>query len=137
MSLVHTYSCDQIQPAIYPELARKDTVKFAASLTLAKGTVVAQVTTGGLWNTYDDAQTNGRQVAKGILPYAITTDASGNISISGTGTGDEHFSEKTHIDIWITGYFLTSELTGLDAAGVADLGRLVSGTVADGVLAIQ
>jgi hypothetical protein len=35
---------------------------------------------------------------------------------------------------YVSGYFDTKELVGLDAAAVADLGKLIRGTLADGIL---
>jgi hypothetical protein len=52
---------------------------------------------------------------------------------SGGGYNAEAFPDAP---AWFKGYFDTKDLTGLDAAGIVDLGRLVSGVLADGVLEI-
>jgi hypothetical protein len=101
---------------------------------------VAHTTTGRSKNTYaayNDANANGTQAAKSILPYAVATDASGRVTYGGA-TGGNYLNAATepHATAYFSGYFRTTDLVGLDAAAVADLGRLVSGTVADGVLCV-
>lgn len=80
---------------------------------------------GGTFVSYDDARTDGGGVAKGILPYAVTVDAFGRHTVGGGEWGTN--LGKT-APMYFAGTFYTNELTGLDAAGVADLGKLLTGT---------
>ena len=132
MSLVtKTYTGTKLEPYMDPEGAVTESVVFAVSATIAKGTVLGIVTSGLKWSTYNDALSSGLEVARGIAMYDFTTDSSGNVTIGGD-TGITYLS----VPIYLAGTFKTAELTGLDAAAVADLGRLVEGTVAAGVLRI-
>lgn len=99
-------------------------VRFSASKTITKGTVLGKVTATGKFEAYSDANSPaGVGVALGIAIYDITTDSSGNI----TNLGDQG-SVQTHADIYHSGCFKVSDLTGLDAAAVADLfARYVGG----------
>lgn len=133
MSLVtKTYGGVKLEPFMDPESAVTESVVFAASKTIAKGTVVAIVTSGGKFAAYDDSLSTGVEVAKGIAMYDFTTDASSKVTIG----GDSSVTYDS-APIYIKGYFRTTELVGLDAAAVADLGRITQGTVADGVLHIS
>lgn len=82
-------------------------------------------TAGGHWKPYDDAQTDGSQVAKGLCQYATTVDTYGRHTVGGGEYGEFTLSAP----VYIAGYFRTADLTGIDAAGVADLGKIVEGAV--------
>jgi hypothetical protein len=136
-SPITTFDCAKISPFIYPELARTMTVRLGASLTLAKGTVLGELSaTPGTFEDYSNAASDGTEVARAILPYDVKTDADGLITLGDVSTGMEQGQKYRSIDVWITGYFRTTDLTGLDANGAVDLGRVVRGTVADGVLRV-
>jgi hypothetical protein len=99
--------------------------------TYAAGTVLGKVTaTPGQLKAYADANSDGSGVAAGILRDACVV-ASGVITVR-----DEHGGGVVQsVPVYYGGVFKTSELTGLDAAAVADLGgKLISGTVADGLI---
>jgi hypothetical protein len=85
---------------------------------------------------YNDGASDGTQTAKCILPYACATDTAGNITLGTSATGGFYGETMSSIGAYFAGYFDTSQLTGLDANGVTDLGRLISGTVTAGVLAV-
>lgn len=128
----NTYNNQGLTPVYDANGAKQIPAKFSNSLTVAKGTVVAIISATGLWDLYDDGNADGTEVARGIAAYDFTTDASGNHIIGG---GEQN--EKQQVaPVFISGYFRTSELTGLDAAAVADLGRLVTGDVSDGTLVV-
>ncbi len=133
MSLVtKTYTGLKLQPYLDEDSAVVEAMVFGVSLTIAKGTVVGIKTSDGKWYAYDDALSNGLEVARGIAQYDFTTDSNGDVTIG----GDSGATHKT-APVYLKGFFATSELTGLDANGVADLGRLVSGTTSTGVLDVQ
>lgn len=80
---------------------------------------------GGRMAAYDDTKSDGREIARALLIRGCTVDTFGNHLFYGTGTGS---GTSLTADVWIRGYFRTADLTGIDAAAVADLGRLVEGT---------
>jgi hypothetical protein len=63
--------------------------------------------------------------------YSVTTDGSGNITIA-----NELGVTRKSCPAYRKGTFATGDLTGLDAAGVTDLGRLVIGTTSSGVISV-
>lgn len=89
------------------------------------------------WGKYDDGDSTGLQVAKGLAQYAFTTDESGRVSFATASAGGLAGEKYDSAPVYTSGRFKTSELTGLDANAVADLGRLESGVLADGVLLIS
>lgn len=121
----------KLEPFERPHEAVSESVPFGVSLTVARGTVVAIKTADGKWYAYNNANADGTEVARGIAMYDFTTDASGKVTIANE-TGVTYDSAP----VYLAGTFRTTELTGLDAAGVTDLGRLVAGSLADGVLRI-
>lgn len=90
-------------------------VRIAASTTLAAGTILGRVTATGRYAAYNDANTDGTQRAEGVLKYSVVTDASGNI------TNASEWGLTTYTQMYEQGDFLAADLTGLDAAAVADL----------------
>ena len=80
-------------------------------------------TAGGAWGAYDDAASDGLQIAKAVLQYATVVTPNGKHYSGGSLTA--HLSAS----FYIAGYFRTADLTGIDAAAVTDLGRIVEGAV--------
>ena len=74
------------------------------------GTVVAKITSSGLYAEYDDSKSDGRQTAVGILLEDIE-DAN----------GDQPYL------IAIRGTFYKAKLVGLDANAITDLGARTVG----------
>lgn len=135
---VHTFTGNCVQPAMNPDLARTVSVKFGNSLTLAAGTVVGRKASDNKFYAYNNANADGTEVARGILQYPIVTDASGNAYIGATAAVGEHGQTELTAPIYISGAFNVADLTGLDAAGLADLGRLIFGDdVADAGAVLQ
>jgi len=105
---------------------------FSNSLTGGTpGTTVVAHTTeglsaGGAYGPYDDTKSNGLQVAKYILQKAAVVDTYGGIKVGGGEWQEVSFTA----DVWTCGYFRTADITGIDAAAVADLGRMDVGTTA-------
>jgi hypothetical protein len=117
-----TFTSKKVDPFSNPQDARTMCVQLAASLTLVAGTVLGQITTGGKFAAYDDENSDGTEVAKAILPYDVETDSNGQITLSTTqSTGGPQGEKLANIEVWIAGEFLESDLTGLDANGLADL----------------
>lgn len=98
------------------------------------GGSVAHTTTGASTGCY---QTYTTGPAKAILPYACATDSAGRITLGAAATGGYIGAETLpSIGAYFTGIFDTSKIVGMDADAVTDLGRLLSGTYASGVLVV-
>ena len=133
-SALNTYNAaaDKLQPYMDPEEAREIQVQLGNSLTLAKGTILGEVTaTPGVFKAYASGNSDGSQVAKLILAYSVTTDGSGNITIA-----NELGVTRKSCPAYRKGVFATGDLTGLDATAISTLGRLVIGTSSSGVLSV-
>lgn len=137
-SALFTYTGDYLTPYLGggDEQPRTLVVKLKASTVYAKGTVLGEITASpGTFAPYADANADGTQTARAILPYACATDASGDITLGSASGGDDRQHTLPTVPVYVgAAEFHTTDLTGLDAAAVADLGRLVQGTVADGIL---
>ena len=86
---------------------RKPVTMAAAQTALVAGTVLGQVTATGLFVAYDDDAIDGREVAKGILEEAVDPVGEGR---------------AVPVTMYVSGRFIESKLTGVDAAAKADLG---------------
>lgn len=85
---------------------------------------------GGSWGAYSDGASNGLQIAKAILQYAtvVTPDGKHYTAADAPSAAGGGLS-ALNASAYITGYFRTADLTGIDANGVADLGRIVKGDI--------
>lgn len=93
--------------------------------------------TPGTYAAYNAGNTNGSQTAKLILAYDAATDASGNITLGGQATGGEWGQTEPSVPAYMGGDFYTSDLVGLDAKAVSDLGaHFAQGTLDNGILVI-
>jgi hypothetical protein len=131
------------QPVELPVLTI--TVAFATTQpTLATGNTGQRA---GTYVLYNDAGSNGANVAKAINKYRFSTDASGKISLADLPNGEQFGQERDTIPVYYAGNFHTADLqltaisglTGgiLDAAGVTDLGKFITGSLtAGGVIKI-
>ena len=115
----------QLLPFKYPARALTDAYQPAPSLTVARGTIMGQITATGLVTPYAAANTDGSQVPLGPVMYDFTTDVNSLITLgSGTGTGVSFGIAQPHdvsIPIYLCGIFLEADLTGLDAGAVTAL----------------
>lgn len=106
---------------------------FSNSLTGGSSPTVALAVTqigraaGAYWGAYDDALSNGLQTCKGLLRYPTEVGLNG-IHAVGSSIWNEHPEGKQAAPVYIAGTFRVGDTVGLDANGVADLGRLVNGT---------
>jgi hypothetical protein len=107
---------NEVSAEIKPTIAKTFTAAVAET---TKGS------SGPYFAAYDDAASDGRDVARGILWQATQTDPAGNV------IGE--FGSRTGLitaPVAIAGEYLCSDLTGLDANGVADLGKINDGGTA-------
>lgn len=132
----HTFSAaNRLDPLFHPEDERILHVALGNSLTLAKGTVLGEVTaTPGTYKAYNNGNADGSEVAKGVLKYGVSTDASGNITIM----GEWGLTHKTCPMVMPgSGLYKTADLVGMDAAAMVDLGAsLAEGTLTAGIIKI-
>ncbi len=99
------------------------------ALTIAHTTLGRSAAT---FAPYLDTNSDGTQVAKGVIAYECSTDSGGWITPGPVAIEGVVGESTKDAPMYIKGYFRTSDLIGLDAAAVTDLGRLVNGTVSNG-----
>lgn len=108
---------------------------YANNLTGGSSPTVALATTqigraaGAQWGGYDDALSNGLQVCRGFLKYPVEVANNGTHSVNSSIFGECVQDGYQSAPIYVAGTFDCSKLTGLDANGVADVGRLINGTL--------
>lgn len=138
---IYTHGMGRLEPFYAADKALEQAVNLAPSLTLAKGTVLGELTaTPGTFKAYASGNSDGSQVPKCILRYDAVSDASGNITLgSGPAGTTEHAGMTVKaVDAFFSGYFKASELVGLDAAGLTAMGgHIVSGSITTGVVVIS
>lgn len=136
-TLISTLTPVKLEPYMAPETARTLACQVTASLTLARGTVVGQVTATGKIKAYASGNVDGSEIPKGFLVYDIVTDASGNVVYGATGaTLDLTRGQEITAPIYWQGTFLQSELTGLDANAITVLKGRVNGVGATATITI-
>lgn len=79
--------------------------------------------------------TDGRHVARGIAVCSFRTDNMGRVVFGGSSSIPQG-AYDLNAPLFISGCFDTKELVGLSADAISDLGRLLSGALADGVLKV-
>jgi hypothetical protein len=113
----------KLEPAIYPLEARTMAVQMLPNLTIAKGTVLGQVTSAGgsqsKFGAYAAANADGTQLPVGLAVYDFTTDANGMVVLGGAGAAADLIrSPEQTAEIYWKGTFFESDLVGLDANAV-------------------
>jgi len=73
---------------------------------------------------YASGNTDGSQVAKGLLQYDCSTDTQARVTVGGS----DYSEQQRAVPIIVSGTFKTADLTGIDATSVGNLGRLISGS---------
>lgn len=127
MPLVTTFTVQKLEPYMKPEEATTISIKLGNSLTLAAGTVLGRKTSDNKWYAYATGNSDGTETAQAILQYAVATDSSGN-AFFGAAASSEFGESSLTVPAYISGIFHIGDLTGLDAAGLADMnGNLVFG----------
>lgn len=130
------YSVRKLEPAAPAPDAVTDNVPMVEG-TYSRGELLGQVTASKKFTAYDNAASDGSQTARVIMMYDCAVDSSGNVTL-GAATGGGEFGETLPLaPVYTAGPFRSEELVGLDSAGVADLGRLVTGDTTSGLLHVQ
>jgi len=138
-----SYSNQKLEPVYDPDLARQRAVAIAPGQSVPRGAVLGELTASpGVYSAYNASHSDGTQIAKAICTYDITTDSSGNVTLSATtsqtaGPYGDGFAGQT-APVYVSGVFNTAELVGLDATAIVDLGaRFEQGSLtAGGILHI-
>jgi hypothetical protein len=127
-------------PSQKPGLSSIERWQMVASTTLDPGSspkkfiAVALVSASKKLAAYNDGNSDGTQVCKGLLPCKAVSDSVGKISVNG---GSMQGYVQDTVAAYTGGYFFTAEITGLDANGLADLGgHLVWGDFTTGEIVI-
>jgi hypothetical protein len=115
-----TFNPTKLEPIEFPEDARIEAVVMGASLTVARGTVLGKVTATNKHAAYNDALTNGVEVATCIAVYDFVTDASGNVYLGTSAVASEMNLPHATAPVYVAGVFNSSELTGWNAAAAVD-----------------
>lgn len=109
---------------------------YANALTGGSSPSVTLATTqigraaGAQWGAYNDALSNGLQVCRGFVRYPTEVGLNGVHAVNSSLFG-ECAEGKRSAPVYVAGtfYAAAANLPGLDAAGVADVGRLINGTL--------
>lgn len=88
-------------------------VSLAASQNIARGTILAETTSTGLWAPYTHSGLGGLGTPKGIAMYDMQTDSNGNITFSSTsGQAAGPWGETLlQAPVWVDGKFAVNDLT--------------------------
>jgi hypothetical protein len=121
-----TFNATKLEPVSFPQDARIDNVVLGVSLTLAKGTILGKKTSDNKHYAYNDSLTNGTETATCILVYDTVTDANGKVYLGTNAVASINNLPHTTAPVYVAGVFDTAELTGYNAAALADFqGRLL------------
>lgn len=127
MPLLTTFTVAKLEPFMEACEAPVISIKLGNSLTLAAGTVLGRKTSDNKWYAYASGNSDGTQVPRAILKYAIATDSSGN-AFYGAAASSEFGESVLTVPAYIGGIFAIGDLTGLDANAMAALfARLIFG----------
>jgi hypothetical protein len=128
-----SFSQDRIQPARAPETAVPWNYPLVSG-TYAKGTLIGRVTATGYYGPYNNAASDGTEVARAILEYGCIVDASHNVTIGATASASEWGQTLPTAPCYVGGYFACEDIPNIDASAVTDLGRIVEGNITTGIL---
>ncbi|MBI1756191.1 MAG: hypothetical protein HYR64_03690 [Fimbriimonas ginsengisoli] len=125
------------------DLANQPQPLIAVTAALTGGTSpaasVSRTTAGvanGKWAPYASAHSDGTQTARALVAMDVATDPAGRITFGTLSTGGEHGEKYPSAPIYYKGEFKTADLTGLDSNALSGFGRLITGSLSDGVLSL-
>lgn len=131
--LVATFRPLQLLPFKFPHRALTDSYQPAPGLTVALGTLLGQITASGLVTPYLAASADGSQVPLGPSMYSFTSDANGLITLGNGVTFGIVAGHESSIPVYLSGDFLETDLTGLDAGAVTALKARELNAIVQGV----
>ena len=88
---------------------------------LTTTTTTAGKPAGGFWAAYNDSNSDGTEVCKGVMQFDVVADNFGMITFGNQQGGGDFGVKDYTAPIWAGGIFKGSDITGLDANGLADL----------------
>jgi len=106
----------------------------SASATMAHPTCGGTI---GRFTAYNSGNSDGSQLPVGLAAANFKTDALGRVVYGNVPALPPYISNDLSVPVYVLGFFFTQDLLGLDGNAVTLLGRLVSGTIADGVIYIR
>ena len=99
-------TADNLIAGAFPRVTKTITIVSGAGV-LVRGTVLGKVTASGKYKAYNNGASTGEEQARGLLVADV--DAT---------------SEDVVAEMYVTGEFNATAVTGEDAAGIADLEAL-------------
>lgn len=134
---IATFGYGRVDPFREAEDAEIRNVNLKPSTVFAAGTIIGEITaTPGTYGPYATGNVDGTQNPVGVLQYACATDAGGLITFGSVAGQSEWGQTSRAAPMYMSGYFRTEDLVGLDAGAVTKLGRLLQGTTTSGEIAI-
>lgn len=125
------------------DLANQPQPLMVVSTSLTGGTSpsasISRTTAGsafGKWAPYASGNSDGTQLAKGILAIDVASDSAGRITYGALPTGGEHGEKYPSAPVYYKGEFRTTDLIGLDSGAMSGFARQISGSVSDGVISL-
>jgi len=99
--------------------------------------VLGEVTaTPGTFKAYASGASDGSQVPKCILKYAVVVDGSQNYWYGDTSGSSEWGNAQKYGIAYRSGVFNCADLVGFDAGALSAMGKLKTGSVTTGVVVI-
>jgi hypothetical protein len=135
---LYNFTNVKLEAVMNPDLARTIAVKLKPSTTFARGTILGEITASpGVYGAYDHTANDGRQVAKCILAYDVTTDVNGNP----TGITFPYPPwPDLSVPAYSSGYFSCADMANVAelafALAQAGFARLIQGTATAGIFAL-
>jgi len=126
-SAATTYTFSNQLGGLHTALLQVNASALTGSMAVALTTLGKSAT--GYWDSYNDTQSGqfaGLATAKRLLQYDSRVSADGKI-YGGADLGADNNAFLRAAPAYFAGTFKTSDLVGLDANGVADLGKLIAG----------
>lgn len=134
----NTYGDSFGSPSQRPELVFYERFQVTASTTLdpaaKKFIAVAVVTATGKLVAYNDGGAGGAEICRGFVNCKVVSDASGKLIFNG---GSVIQQTDDTVEVFKTGIYDPTQITGLDAAALVDLGaRYLWGVITAGEIII-
>ncbi len=123
------------------DLANQPQPLVVVSASLTGGTspaaMVTRTTTGiafGKWAAYNSGNSDGTQTAKAILAIDASTDAAGHITLGPKSGGGQWGETQASVPAFFRVLFSAGERTGFVSGGANAIGRILAGSLSDGLL---
>ena len=125
------YPAVPLQPLCPPRQTVCMDVAIPPNMVIKRGTVMSESSTRGTFIPYD-----GTLQARGLLKFDAWSDATGLVTVDGPYVSWPQLQYLV-VPVYLIGEFATNFLIGLTDAAVRDMGRILRGNLADGVLELR